>query len=127
MALGWRWRGSGQRAAGRLASVSPRSISTLGLDEIVEHNAGDLTAVVEAGLPLARAQEGFAEAGQMLALDPPGDGATFGGVMASGDSGPLRSRYGGPRDLVVGMRVALSSDGTDAEERRQGRPERRGL
>ena len=44
----------------------------------------------------------FAEAGQMLALDPPGDGATLGGVLASGDSGPLRARYGGPRDLVWG-------------------------
>ena len=89
-------------------------ISTLGLGEIVEHNAGDLTAVVEAGVPLARAQELFAEHGQMLALDPPGDGATLGGVVASADSGPLRGRYGGPRDLVVGMRVALS-DGTIAK------------
>ena len=34
--------------------------------------------------------------------------------MATGDTGPLRGRYGGPRDLVVGMRVALS-DGTLAK------------
>ena len=33
--------------------------------------------------------------GQMLALDPPDDGATIGGVVATGDSGPLRHRYGG--------------------------------
>src|SRR5207302_1848709 len=54
--------------------------------------------------------------GQMLAFDPPlGDGerATIGGVVASGDSGPLRHRYGGARDLVIGMTVALS-DGTIA-------------
>ena len=50
----------------------------------------------------------------MLALDPPDDGATIGGIVARGDSGPLRGRYGGPRDLVVGMRVALS-DGTLAK------------
>ena len=50
----------------------------------------------------------------MLALDPPDGGATVGGVVASGDSGPLRARYGGVRDLVVGMRVALS-DGTLAK------------
>jgi glycolate oxidase FAD binding subunit len=86
-------------------------ISTAGLDRLVEHNAGDLTAVIEAGAPLARVQETFAQAGQMLSLDPPCDGATVGGVVATADSGPLRARYGGPRDLVVGMRIALS-DGT---------------
>ncbi len=89
------------------------------LNRIVEHNVGDLTAVLEAGVPLARAQEAFAEEGQMLALDPPlGRGssrdATIGGVIATGDSGPLRHRYGAPRDLVVGMTVALS-DGTIAK------------
>jgi glycolate oxidase FAD binding subunit len=89
-------------------------LSTEGLDEIVEHNVGDLTAVLQAGVPLARAQEKFAEEGQMLALDPAGSGATIGGVVATNDSGPLRSRYGGARDLVVGMRVALA-DGTVAK------------
>src|SRR5215211_5386947 len=49
----------------------------------------------------------------MLALDPPGDEATIGGIVATGDSGPLRHRYGGPRDLVLGVTVALS-DGTVA-------------
>jgi glycolate oxidase FAD binding subunit len=89
-------------------------LSTDGLDEIVEHNVGDLTAVLEAGVPLARAQQKFAEEGQMLALDPPDPGATIGGLVATNDSGPLRSRYGGVRDLVVGMRVALA-DGTVAK------------
>jgi glycolate oxidase FAD binding subunit len=89
-------------------------LSTRGLDRIVEHNVGDLTAVLEAGVPLERAQATFAEADQMLALDPPDPGgATIGGVVASADSGPLRSRYGGARDLVVGITVALS-DGTVA-------------
>ena len=88
-------------------------LSMLGLERIVEHNAGDLTAVLEAGVSLRDAQAEFAEAGQMLAIDPPGDSATLGGLVASGDSGPLRSRYGGMRDLVVGMRVALS-DGSVA-------------
>jgi glycolate oxidase FAD binding subunit len=89
-------------------------LATDGLDEIVEHNVGDLTAVLEAGVPLARAQQKFAEEGQMLALDPPDPGATIGGLVATNDSGPLRSRYGGVRDLVVGMRVALA-DGTVAK------------
>ena len=51
----------------------------------------------------------------MLALDPPdAGGATIGGIVAANDSGPLRARYGGARDLVVGMRVALA-DGTVAK------------
>jgi glycolate oxidase FAD binding subunit len=87
-----------------------------GLDRVLEHNEGDLTAVLEPGVPLARAQERFAAAGQMLALDPPlgpDEAATVGGVFAAGDSGPLRHRYGGPRDLIIGIGVALS-DGTSA-------------
>jgi glycolate oxidase FAD binding subunit len=69
---------------------------------------------VQAGVRLARAQEAFAEAGQMFALDPPlgeNEAATIGGVVAVGDSGPLRHRYGGPRDLLLGITVALP-DGT---------------
>src|SRR6202008_1932149 len=40
-------------------------------------------------------------------------GPTIGGVIAPGDCGPLRHRYGAPRGLVVGVTVALS-DGTSA-------------
>jgi glycolate oxidase FAD binding subunit len=104
-------------------------IATGGLDRVLEHNAGDFTAVLQAGVPLAVAQDAFASAGQMLALDPPlspwggaGDdaafeavdaGATIGGIVATADSGPLRHHYGGVRDLVVGVTVVLS-DGTVA-------------
>ncbi len=90
-------------------------LSTAGLGRIVAHNDGDLTAVLQAGVPLARAQEAFALHAQRLALDPPdaGGAATIGGILATGDSGPLRHRFGGPRDLILGVRVALP-DGTVA-------------
>jgi glycolate oxidase FAD binding subunit len=87
--------------------IEAPELSVSELDAIVEHNEGDLTAILQAGVPLATAREAFAEAGQMLALDPPDDGATIGGVIATGDSGPLRHRYGAPRDLVLGVQVAL--------------------
>jgi glycolate oxidase FAD binding subunit len=87
-------------------------VETGALDRIVEHNVGDFTAVLEAGVPLTEAQAEFARHGQMLAIDPAlDDAATVGGVMAANDSGPLRHRYGSMRDLVVGTTVALS-DGT---------------
>jgi glycolate oxidase FAD binding subunit len=92
-------------------------LETSGLDAIAEHNVGDFTAVLGAGVRLADAQAVFAAEGQMLALDPPlgaSDGATVGGMIATADSGPLRHRYGGVRDLVVGMTVILS-DGTIAK------------
>ena len=107
-----RVRGGGTKLGWGLPLQPPADaeLSTERLDAIVEHNVADLTAVVQAGVPLARAQAAFAQAGQMLALDPPtgpGDGATIGGVLATGDSGPVRQRYAAVRDLVVGVRVAL--------------------
>lgn len=116
-----RIRGGGTKFAwGRPGPEPDVEISTRGLHRVREHNAGDLTAVVEAGAPLDTIQEAFAEHGQMLALDPPTAGgqvgeeagsATIGGVVATADSGPLRHRYGAVRDLVLGVTLALS-DGT---------------
>jgi glycolate oxidase FAD binding subunit len=103
------WGGVGEPVAVEL--------ETAGMAKILEHNAGDLTAVLQAGVPLAEAQAAFAEKGQMFAVDPPlgdGEAATIGGLVATGDSGPLRHRYGGVRDLVLGITVALS-DGTLAK------------
>ena len=108
----------GRTKLGWGSAVAPCvEISTSGLSTIHEHNAGDLTAVVDAGVTLSELQVKVGSAGQMLALDPPlgvGDRATLGGIVATGDSGPLRHRYGSARDLVVGMTVALS-DGTLAK------------
>jgi glycolate oxidase FAD binding subunit len=107
-----RVRGGGTKSAW-LSGGEPVAVelSTAGLDRVLEHNDGDFTAVLEAGVPFAEAAARFASTGQMLALDPPlgADGAaTLGGVVATADSGPLRHRYGGVRDLVVGITVALS-------------------
>ena len=104
------WGGSGE--------APDIELHTTALNRILEYNVGDLTAILEAGVPLSEAQRTFAAEGQMLSLDPPlGRGsdadATIGGVVATADSGPLRHRYGAARDLVVGMTVALS-DGTIA-------------
>ena len=109
-----RVRGAATKLAWAAAADPAIEISTTGLDGRLEHNPGDLTAVLSAGVPLARAQEVFAQEDQMLALDPPGTKATIGGVVAAADSGPLRARFGGVRDLVIGVRVALA-DGTLAK------------
>ena len=113
-----RVRGGGTKSAwGPPPEPVAAEIVTGGLGRVLEHNEGDFTAVLEAGVPLARAQTVFAAGGQMLALDPPlgdADAATIGGVLATADSGPLRHRYGGVRDVVVGITIALS-DGSLAK------------
>ena len=113
-----RMRGGGTKASWGALPPEPveLEVSTERLDQVVEHNEGDLTAVLQAGVPLARAQEQFAEANQMIALDPwlgPSGEATIGGVVATADSGPLRHRYAAARDLILGIRFVLS-DGTVA-------------
>jgi glycolate oxidase FAD binding subunit len=87
-------------------------ISTGGLDQVLEHEAGDLTAIVEAGVRVRNLNDRLAAHGQMLALDPPGN-PTIGACVAANLSGPRRHRYGTARDLVIGVTVVLA-DGTIA-------------
>jgi glycolate oxidase FAD binding subunit len=87
-------------------------LSTRRLDRVLEHEPGDLTAIVEAGLRLSELQARLEPYGQMLALDPPGD-PTLGACLAGDLSGPRGHRYGAMRDLVLGVTVVLA-DGTVA-------------
>jgi glycolate oxidase FAD binding subunit len=81
-----------------------------GMDRVLEHEAGDLTCTVEAGIRLSALAAALAPAGQRLSLDPPGD-PTIGACLAGSLSGPLRHRFGAPRDLVLGVTLVLA-DGT---------------
>src|SRR5262245_56048285 len=87
-------------------------LTTEGLDRILEHDPGDLTCTVESGVRLSQLQETLAATGQRLSLDPPGD-PTIGAMLARNASGPLRHRFGAPRDLVLGATLVLG-DGTIA-------------
>jgi len=78
------------------------------LDQVVEYDADDVTVTAQAGMSLGALQRIVGERGQMLPLDPPGpETATLGGLAAANLAGPMRMRYGAPRDLVIGTRVAL--------------------
>lgn len=87
-------------------------VSTLRLNQIIEHAWADLTVTVEAGCTIRNLQERLVQHGQRLALDAlwP-DPATVGGVLATNDSGVLRLRFGALRDLIIGVTLALP-DGT---------------
>lgn len=90
-------------------------VDTGAMAEVLDHTPADMTAAVQAGTPLQVLQDRLAEHGQWLALDPPtaASGATLGGLLAAGDSGPSRLRYGNLRDLVIGVTLVLG-DGTVA-------------
>ncbi|GAA4288393.1 FAD-binding oxidoreductase [Georgenia daeguensis] len=88
-----------------------------GLDRLVEHEAGDLVVVAEAGLALHDLQERVGRAGQELVADVPREryeaGSTVGGALATAASGPRRLQRLALRDLVLGATVVLA-DGTVA-------------
>ena len=63
-------------------------LTTDGLSRILEHDPGDLTCTVEAGVRLSALQARLAGSGQRLSLDPPGD-PTIGALLARNVSGPL--------------------------------------
>ena len=90
-------------------------LSTARLNRVTEHAWADLTVTVEAGCTIAELQRTLAQHGQRLAVDPlwP-EKATVGGILSANDSGVLRLRYGGLRDLVIGVTLALA-DGTLAQ------------
>ncbi|GAA0584334.1 FAD-binding oxidoreductase [Actinomadura livida] len=85
-------------------------VDTHRLDALIEHAEGDLVAKTEAGLPLERLAERLAERGQRLALDNPLPGSTVGGTIATGAAGALRTLYGTPRNLVIGLTI-VRADG----------------
>lgn len=86
-------------------------IRTTKLNRIVEHAPSDQIIAVEAGVTLAQLQKVTAAHGQRLALDPPmPERATIGGIVAANAFGPLRTRYGSVRDLIIGISI-IRSDG----------------
>ncbi|MES2019488.1 MAG: glycolate oxidase subunit GlcE [Pseudomonadota bacterium] len=79
-------------------------LDTRGFSGIIDYEPTELVITARCGTPLAEIEAVLAERNQMLAFEPPhfGDGATFGGVVASGLSGPRRATSGAVRDFVLG-------------------------
>ena len=96
-----------------------------GLDRVLEHDPGDLTCTVEAGVRLSELRATLAAAGQRLSLDPPGD-PTIGALLATQrlrPAPPPLRRAARPRP----RRDARARGRDDRERGRQGREERRRL
>lgn len=85
-------------------------LDTRAFSGIVDYEPTELVITARSGTPLAEIEAALAERNQMLAFEPPhfGAGATFGGAIAAGLSGPRRAASGAVRDFVLG---AVMMDG----------------
>jgi glycolate dehydrogenase FAD-binding subunit len=102
-------RGGGTKVGwGRMPSSLDVVLSTTRLNAVVAHEHADLTATVQAGARLDEVNHILARHGQWLPIESAFDESTIGGAIATNDSGPLRHRYGTPRDLLIGIRLALT-------------------
>lgn len=74
---------------------------------VVAYEPTELVITARAGTPLAELDRVLADGGQMLACEPPhfGPGATLGGCVAAGFSGPRRAAAGSVRDFVLGVKM----------------------
>jgi glycolate oxidase FAD binding subunit len=102
-------RGGGTKLGwGRTPSSIDLLVSTAKLNTLLIHRHGDMTATAHAGVSLVQLNRELGRHGQWLPIDSAFDAATIGGIVATNDSGPLRHRYGTPRDLLIGVTLALT-------------------
>jgi glycolate oxidase FAD binding subunit len=85
------------------------------LNHVIHFEAADLTITAEAGMTFGEFQNLVGRNGLWLPLDPRGGSeATLGGIIAANAVGPLRQGSGGPRDMVLGLKIA-TTDGKVAK------------
>jgi glycolate oxidase FAD binding subunit len=105
------WGGGSGVAVGEPSARAGIVLGLRRLARLVEHEPGDLTVTVEAGITLSALQDALRARGQWLSLDPPdAERATVGGIVAADASGARRHLYGTVRDLLIGLTV-VTADG----------------
>jgi glycolate oxidase FAD binding subunit len=74
---------------------------------IVSYEPSELVITARCGTKLTEIESAMRERGQALAFEPPhfGEGATLGGAVAAGLSGPRRQAAGALRDFVLGVKI----------------------
>ena len=102
-------RGGGTKLAwGRPPAAVDLVVSTSRLTRLLAHRHGDLTATVQAGMPLRDLNAALSAERQWLPIESAFEGSTVGGIVATNDAGPSRHRHGSPRDLIIGITLALT-------------------
>jgi len=79
-------------------------VNTSRLNRLIDHAVGDLTVTCETGMKSRDLQNILAKSGQFLAIDPAyPDKITIGEIVNTANTGSLRQRYGGVRDMLLGI------------------------
>lgn len=112
--------GNGTKEVGTPKSTESNVLEMNGIHGIVQYDPSEFTITAKAGTQLRDLSAALAERGQFLPFDPPliNQGATLGGLVASGISGPSRLRFGSVRDFVLGVQYV---DGLGALARAGGK------
>lgn len=88
-------------------AVEGELLDTRAYQGVLAYDPTELVITARCGTPLADIENLLAQHNQMLAFEPPhhGPGATLGGCIAAGLSGPRRSAAGAARDFILGAVV----------------------
>jgi len=106
------WGGGTAASVGMPAGRTGLVLGLRRLGRLLDHEPGDLTATIEAGMTVRAFQAALGSRGQWLSLDPAdAERATVGGVLATNASGPRRHLYGTARDVLIGVTV-VTADGS---------------
>jgi len=85
------------------------ALSLKELNRVWHYEPADLTVSIEAGMKFGDFQYLVARDQLWLPLDPRGSArASLGGILATSSAGSLRLRYGAPRDMVLGIKIATT-------------------
>jgi glycolate oxidase FAD binding subunit len=84
-------------------------LSTRRLAQISEYDVANFTITAGAGMTFSQLTQFTAAHMQMLPLQYAFSAATLGGLIAANAYTPKRLLYGGVRDLLLGLRIALPS------------------
>lgn len=100
-----RLRGGGTKDFHGAAVLQGEVLDLRPLAGVISYEHSELVVTARAGTPLAELEALLASQGQCLPFEPPhfAPGATVGGMVASGLSGPARANTGSVRDYVLGL------------------------
>ncbi len=100
------WARGGGTKPGLAGGEGAAPLDLSGLSGVLAYDPAEFTFTALAGTRLSEVEAALAEHGQYLPFDPPlaARGATLGGTVAAGLSGPGRYRFGGVRDFILGVR-----------------------
>lgn len=100
------WVKGGGTKPGLAGGEGAAALDLAGLSGVLAYDPAEFTFTALAGTPLRDVEAALAEHRQYLPFDPPlaARGATLGGTLAAGLSGPGRYRFGGVRDFILGVR-----------------------